>query len=547
MDLQRKWFLRERGTRTLLVMTALALAITGCDTTAVFEVNPVEFKKPNALSVIGAHPVTIDEATNEVTPACTPGDTVDGFRMNFVLESTAAVGTNSGNKDNSLREGSVVEGNTIETGVSLSPDDFSFDFSTADAFNNTAGFQTLPSASPFALQYHEATTNSSERVAVALLIDHSGSMLGSVDPSYYHEAREEVGLPISEATDQNRERFFKAGSAVVDSLNSGDLLIAWLFNEDGLGLLCDNNEATPANAENACFGTNRNNVWNASTKSGALYDQATLAEGAKPAKGRSPLWKAVDHAWDFLNLKAPNDAKHILVITDSPDTCALESSYFIPDSSCSDVGYATFRAKMISAENPIPLSFIQMQSKGYQSPDPAQLEASCMTGGTYQWINNLGFSLAGGTLGSALQGSLAKARLTFGGMWGLDVKSKTDSIASGHLVAYQGTMNVGAGTLNLAETANFQSQGSDLRDSRLLVRHACSGDNSCSGADEADCYMDCVEDGSMCKTEGERPRLTNAAVGCCCGGTAIGTCDVFHEPCCKVVDTSSSQYNFFCN
>jgi len=24
-------------------------------------------------------------------------------------------------------------------------------------------------------------------------------------------------------------------------------------------------------------------------------------------------------------------------------------------------------------------------------------------------------------------------------------------------------------------------------------------------------------------------------------------CDVFHEPCCKVVDTSSSQYNYQCD
>jgi hypothetical protein len=469
--------------------------------------------------------------------------------MQFILESTAAVGTNAGNKDNSLRDGSVVEGSTIQAGVTLSTSDFTFNFQKAEAYSKAAGFQTLPGATPYALNYHEATTSSLVPVALALLIDHSGSMLGSVDPYHYHETRNEVGLPHSEKTDQNRERFFKAGSTVVDRLNSGDLLIAWLFNEDGPQLLCDYEESTPLINEQKCFGTNRNLVWNSSNKSGALYDQATLAEGADPAKGRSPLWEAVDHAWEFLNQNAPNHAKHIIVVTDSPDTCALESAYFMPDSSCSTIGYPTFRAKMsaLTAEERIPLSFIQMQSKGYQSPDPAQMEASCLTGGTFQWINNLGFSLSGGTLGSALETALARARLSLSGVWGLDVKSVTDSIAEGYLVAYNGTMSVQAGTLNLNEQSNFQEQGSDLRDTRVFVRHSCTDDASCAGSDPEDCAMDCVTDGSMCKADGERPRTTNDVTGCCCGDFTASICDVFHEPCCKVVDTSSSQYNYQCD
>ena len=163
------------------------------------------------------------------------------------------------------------------------------------------------------------------------------------------------------------------------------------------------------------------------------------------------------------DLNSPGQPKHIVVMTDSPDTCSQNGDWWIQDEPClgagGDVDYASFLARVESTalEQRIPISIIQVQSRGYGSPDPAQMEIACLTGGTYQWINNMDFAQTDTKLNLALRNAYENVRDTIGGVWHLDaelpVLTEEGALAPGKVAALEGSVQL-AGTNLLPKTAS---------------------------------------------------------------------------------------------
>jgi hypothetical protein len=77
--------------------------------------------------------------------------------------------------------------------------------------------------------------------------------------------------------------------------------------------------------------------------------------------------------------------------------------------------FAMVRAKIESDDfqDRIPVSFVQMESRGYPQRDPRQMEMACLTGGQHVFIN---FGV-GDDLLNALATALHQIRYTFRGYW----------------------------------------------------------------------------------------------------------------------------------
>lgn len=550
---------------SLALAAILGTGLSACDTTATFRISEVQFDPVAPMRVIAATPIRLDEATQSMVPACSAGEPVDGFRMTFALKSTEQKGSAAGNKDRLVRENDRVSGKTVTVGPgeAISADKFSFGqgsntLEKVQSLDNVGN--ALPSASAQAskVTFTPRSESRNAPIAVALLIDHSGSMVGYVDPSNYFETKTQVGAPIDERTDKFQHRFGAAGTSFIANLNSSDKLITWTFNEDGLRLPCTavpSAATEPLAAEENCFTTNHGLYYDATTGTGGI---TTVSNDS--ARGRTPLWRAVHHAWEFLNASAPELPKHIVVLSDSPDTCSSAGDWWIQDEACAggaSVDYLDFKA-VVDATNPtvrIPVSFIQVQSKGYQAPDPAQMEAACLTGGTHQWINNLNFAQDGVTLLRELRTGFENIRDTLSGVWHLDVNlgvlADTNYIRKGQVAAIQGLMTLsGTGLLPTTATVQFvPPPAANDADSRLLVRTSCSTQEDCPGGDAlGQCDLACLPEGSACAPANMEPRLTN--LECCCGEPvtdfeSLGeswTCGYFQAPCCTIVDKNDPKH-----
>lgn len=579
-DLIAKNAVRVCITYVLLCFTG-ALIGTGCDTTATFRLSTVQFDPADPMRVIGATPLKAG-ADGNFTPACDVGDVVTGFRVHFNLKSTEHKGGLSGNNDRQVREGDRVGGKFVSVGPgrSISTQSFVFgDGQTLDQMvplNGNGSAFDKPKATPRSVQFVERNKNRRQPVAVALLVDHSASMIGFVEPEHFYETKTLVGQKILNASDEGRSRFQKAGTDFVQALNSNDRLIAWYFNDQGVVVACtderngvDTVEALPNEVarEKYCFacsgGDCRDNhrwVFNADAQNGAfnrLAAQSGTVAGLKVNEtGRTPLWAAANRAWDFLTANAvmKDDgktvpmARHIVIVTDSPDTCHPGSVNFVPDEPCGDTDFATFRSKVLATPvaDRIPISIIQIQSKGYTDPDPAQMEITCLTSGTYQWINNLAFPVKGQQLSNALAKAFENIRDTLGGYWVLDAEAPAidTPMPPGEIIALAGTMTFSApDLLSATDTESFRLIE---QDKRLLLRKTCSDDNTCGGS-AGDCVVTCNPDGNVCATPNKEPWRSQG--DCCCGQFSPGLeqCTALREPCCTVpIDTTAPDANFLC-
>ena len=154
---------------------------------------------------------------------------------------------------------------------------------------------------PSKVNFTARTASRTAPASVALLIDHSGSMVGKVDPDRFFEVKDLGGSqPINERTDQRGDRFKTAGDYLIANLNAVDRLIGWYFNETGIRLLCGAaNIADPANEptpqeEVACFTTDHakekyydsqtglggiSEVDNSTTRGGPLFGERCSMRG----------------------------------------------------------------------------------------------------------------------------------------------------------------------------------------------------------------------------------------------------------------------------
>ena len=564
--------IRNGRTRQLLIIVFLVV-FSGCDILEDLGLvdgengeegaTALNFDVTEPLRIIGASPVKIDPTTQTFVPACSAGESIEGMRISFTLKAALNEElVTQGIKDRLVREGDRVDGKMVTVGPdqAIQAERFTFGesnvLSTVQALDGTGTINPFREVQPREVSFTARTASRTSPASIALLIDHSGSMVGKVDPDRYFEVKNLGGSqPISQRTDQRGERFKAAGDYLIANLNSADRLIGWYFNETGLRLLCSSayisdpaTEPTPQE-EGLCFTTDHWKYYERETGLGGITEVNNST-----TNGRTPLWRAVQHAWDFLALNSPNDPKHIVVLTDSPDTCSVSGDFWIPDEPClgagGDVDYSAFRARVASTalDQRIPISIIQVQSRGYGSPDPAQMEISCLTGGTFQWVNNMDFALQGTKLSEALQNAYENVRDTIGGVWHLDVGlpilAEKGALSPGKVVALDGSVQL-AGTDLLPGTASVSfveaAPMSDEQDTRLLVRTTCQADSDCGVGDGA-CEAGCLLDGSGCVSTAENskkfyPLMTDTE--CCCGVEEASItdptfqCTYLSEPCCQ--------------
>ncbi|GMV43954.1 MAG: hypothetical protein AMXMBFR64_56700 [Myxococcales bacterium] len=514
-------------------------------------------------------------------PACGPADQPEGFFVSLNLKGQSPAGPMAGNKDLQMREGDWIDDQqiTVGPGKAINPSIFALSLGCVEAYpDQTAECDSEvrvsdPSASIVDVVFERRSESREHPVAVAILVDHSESMIG-----FGNQDRKEVrqGFPDpGKRSDPTHARYRAASEGLIRVLNPSDRLIAWYFNEDGVKLACNAPNLELAGdavqQERACFGTRHEWVGGTvdvkdPTKgvTGAFTD---LGQGAILAKGRSPLWAAVDHAWDFLMANATSSdgalPRQIVVISDSPDTCDPKSPSFLPDEPCpTHLDYETFRSKVeaLPMAQRIPISFVQFQSYGYPHQDGAQMEVACLTGGVYKWINRLDYADVSSDFERDLQRALQAIRYTFGGVWRVyvDVPSLSEVDAGGNPLLPPGRVYAVDGAIALVspsilawQPSTFGFHRSPPGDERLRLRRACTSEAQCPGGADGDCFITCDPQGSVCAwpatnalgqdmpgipiAQGGACTLEDQTAGTCCCGTCQAdeaVCSVMSKPCC---------------
>jgi len=326
-----------------------------------------------SIEVVSAVPGKYFEGVG-VVRVCEPGN---GWDVDSVLISLNLAGTEvfSGldevrDNDRSIRPGDVVKatdntrvvvqaadsaGTEMAPGV-LSRDDLEFEFDCMSphplaAFEDECSVEIGTSGHPDWLEYSSYFGNGVMRprpdargVAVAVLLDQSGSMNGKVEKETFKEFSPmaassnggKANVPIDgfgdRATDYRAFRI-AAVQSLVSQLNYGDAFGIFQFGEDvsgdGARIVCDQEAQDEATSRELCFGINRQ-----------VLQSMELASLQASASGRTPLWAAVRDIYDYLKATGAITVRHILVITDGPDTCAAESPDYCRRSDISETRWA---------------------------------------------------------------------------------------------------------------------------------------------------------------------------------------------------------------
>ncbi len=249
-----------------------------------------------------------------------------------------------------------------------------------------------------------ATQNEGVRGAghvVIILVDMSGSTFGVVESGTLAERTQPKEVPANFATvasDFRGERF-SVVREVLDTFDPGDRVGVLMFAER-----LDGGTLVPCTAGSlaTCFGDDTVQ-W--------LAD-GTFDQGSADTGGRANIWQAVATAHDFLaGVSEPRQSRHILVISDGPDTCQGGA-----DPDCSSVGSAEVLAKVeAAAAPPIAIHFAQFEAPGYLGRDPQQLAVACASGGHYRYINSEALSKTSNHLAESLSDAALHIRYAFRG------------------------------------------------------------------------------------------------------------------------------------
>ncbi len=462
---------------------------------------------------------------------CGPGD-VDGLITNVAYLSSLRGGPDN-DQDRSIRPGDVVAYTVVDGGLEGDAE-LSNPISVElhlDCIGPASQTECSASTSDAILEASAYVANTPSREMghnVLLLIDQSGSMSGLVEDGTWKEQRIPAQLPAEFGAMASDPRAVRATTAVRLSvmMNANDQVGVVAFNEVvGHAVLCD--EATgDFEADLAtCLGAELDR-W-----------RAKLDVLASAAEGRSNLWYAVESAYTFLRQR--NDTQrsnHIIVVTDGPDTCAGDNATSCA-SKCVTADHAALMARIAAdADTPgapkIHVHFIQFESAGYLGRDPRQVEAACVSGGHYQFIDSE--SIGPGVLEHALDFALESLGQTFQGHWALAA-----SVPS-YAAAPPGQVLGIAGALVMRERSNLvaldtayvfgpatNNGGSDPEwDQRLTVRKTCNGNADCGANDPSGCAAGCSTETLTC-TSVMRPDLASCDGGFCCGGECrvAGVCE----------------------
>ena len=493
------------GLRALFAAAFLLLAtqvlLTSCDATAILFVDQVKWDE---LHVLSTNPVV--KTDGEYAPLCRSitEDPV-GLRFNVLFQGTTKK-DDSGERDLSIKPDDYVDNKSIDI-AKVSEELFEFNIECLEAYPDddlydcpgafTGGDLPIQKVDFFNYFQPEATNNAP--VAVAVVLDMSGSMQGFVTPyAPYNEESFDVVSPElggvedtkENATDPKGARY-AALESFIKTLNDDDAVIVFHYNENGLGIACSEGNSYDEKKA-ACLSTVKGYI---TDEQPDLNDKSPMDFIKGDEKGRSPLWTAMDDVYKYMSSDDVVDKypglKHILVISDGPDTCADSTDVSSCTGQCLsyNLSYETFRTDLEALEmsDRIPIHFVQMQAKGYPERDPRQQEMACLTNGQYMFVNTL--DIPKGRLQDVLSKSLSRIRYTFRGYWRFavnlsSVKKGTDP-ESGWLYGLEGSGKVKVGKermlVSMEDSFIFKVDdadvdGTDHTDRRVSFRKECDPD-----------------------------------------------------------------------
>ncbi len=456
---------------------------------------------------------------------------------------------------------------------------------------------------------------------VVILVDHSGSTSGQVvinTQSCIDATKFAEDLPANtKAPEQfgkcSSDKYFirvQAAQLLIDQLNSQDRVMTMLFDEaDGVKVGCTDSarcrrddgtgavQIQPGKEQFVCTSDDNCDTKNeyrcdASLSTNDTYDLMNPQDAMKKCfgssaekkshnrfgidararyngVGRAPMIEAVDTAYKFLRtmVSAPDsqkggNAKHIVLITDGPDTCTKSENFHFSDpkaefdgkvgqcrSECTTATthYKELLADMAKAGFPVHVHVIQLQSKGNTDPDPMLMELACRSDGTFQFLNQVEFVQEDPdefykAIGTAVSG----VRHALGGSWRVGVLDNRIAIGDpsspmpvgttmamrGELrftnplfASLAGTFTPPTGSGDWSPDFQFQQSGGNaLRDRRLMFNVACSASSECGGGEA--CAPNHCAMGGTCKSANAPDLLRCGASDgqFCCGGTCSATC-----------------------
>ena len=512
---------------TLLV---LSVSLAGCDSTASLYLSEVQWDELTVMSAVPMKKVSGENGQIDYVPLCRMQDeAADGLLLRVLFKGTQQV--DSPDRDQSIRPGDRIDLKEVTTTL-VNPEKFELSFSCIE--------QQLPGASKCTANadcedgevcdvqvgkgfcakvkegcysgiqtgnvaiskvgFREFTPSRGENVGVAVLVDMSGSNKGFVKPfpPYYEVNNEDpsgdhddVYLEFDQRASDISGTRMNAVKAILNNLNDDDKHIVFTFREYGIDVVCDlAGEVTPDNdtKKDHCYGSNTKLVLG-NGGFGAL-DNVMPVVG-----GRSPLWTAVEQVYEYMDTHKRTQStkyKHIVVITDGPDTCSESSSLDQCSGSCAQfsTSFETVRAMIegIPLEDRIPVHFIQYQAMGYLDRDPRQQEIACLTSGHHLFLNSEDF--AAESLANEFNRLALDLRYTFGGYWEFAIEmtklGEDNSLPRGWNYGIGGTGKVLAledrFLVNTDDHFSFEVENDNV-DQRVSLRKDCKSDADCPDAE----------------------------------------------------------------
>ncbi len=595
-------------------------ALGACNYRWVAVLSTFQFKSMDVLSVFPAHRDDAGNYERQCTPAAT---TADGkpVVVNSLLYSVNLVGTEVGgsdtstesDNDTSIRPGDLVKKGTsqravVTVGDTITEAQFRVDVECLETYPDpdlignaecqgvvgprAATPQKLNYRSYFTTEYRPSPSDSNA-MAIAVLVDQSGSMKGFVETESNLEVIGNSSGPWdpvnfkNHASDPDGQRL-TAIKSFFSLLNPNDRAGVFQFGES-IGstpkIVCDlSTGETEDIRRRDCFGSNRNVVFgcNSTEKAaGCTLTGKDFTSLGVNAKGRTPLWAGVLDVYKFMKNSVGSKVRHIVVIGDGPDTCHPDSPDFQPtlrqkkngkyvefkqDNACAETGYEDFMT-LLEADLkdgsgnylpanlvPVHVSFIQFQALGYLDRDPRQQEIACRTGGHYTFINaqDLAAGSSGESLRSALLMAVQRLRGALAGAWTLAVDVPDLAIgrlALGSELAVGGYIKLLSGTLTPDAQVDLRvgyvdssaaGQNIPKLDMRGSIRVPCAAGDSCAWFTGAgDCTtVACRGGDQLCAVSDKVDTTTCGTGGACCWASCVTPADD-----CKAFDALCNPVN----
>jgi hypothetical protein len=403
--------------------------------------------------------------------------------------------------------------------------------------------------------YVPFTDDRAKRHNVIVLLDQSGSMTGLVDGGTYLEgAMGDIDLSsdfLGLASDYYDLRKVAAKS-FINRLNDDDRLGVVAFGEsietsDHLTVACPTATGSSiAEDLDECFGTNHD-----------LWTGVDGIDGLGTGGGRSNLWKGIETVYDYLMNIAEDEggSRHIVVVTDGPDTCDSDSQAFAgcTQSACSTTTHQDVLNKIevdrlkVNGDH-VQIHFVQFESRGYTGRDTRQMEVACASQGHYQYINSEDNPAEQLTpLQDALETALLNVRHSLMGYWQIPITiaalekhgAPPTYTPVGSRYAISGMITVRASSNMVSGSDEPQefgaggmgagAQNSTFWDRRPSIRKPCMGAVDCGGLDSSqdDCNIICSTETLICPQGADGVTAPNNATQCtmdegssgiCCGG-----------------------------